>query len=159
MSLSHLTIYPRDDGSGRIAVGNAHEDGKRYGSWFVGHFVESDPTALSKTGHVEVQLRRHPAGSRRHAWSKNRHAHTLVVLIRGRFVVEFPHVEVVLEEEGDYSLWPPGLAHSWRAEEETLVVTVRWPSVPDDAVPVDPPHPLGSEKSTCSRDLRLPSKE
>lgn len=153
MTVSHLTIYPGDDESARIAVGNAHEDGKRYGSWFVGHFVESDPPALSKTGHVEVQLRRHPGGTRRNGWSKNRQAHTLVVLIKGRFVVEFPHVEVVLEEEGDYSLWPPGLAHSWRAEEDSLVVTVRWPSLPDDALPVDPPHPPGGAVSTGSRDV------
>jgi quercetin dioxygenase-like cupin family protein len=34
----------------------------------------------------------------------------------------------VLEQEGDYAMWGPGIGHSWHAEEDTVVITVRWPS-------------------------------
>ena len=33
---------------------------------------------------------------------------------------------VVLEEQGDYALWGPGLAHSWQVLQPSLVVTLRW---------------------------------
>lgn len=35
-------------------------------------------------------------------------------------------VEVVLEEAGDFALWGPGLAHSWRVLAPSVVLTVRW---------------------------------
>jgi hypothetical protein len=34
--------------------------------------------------------------------------------------------EVVLEEPGDFALWGPGLAHSWRVLAPSVVLTVRW---------------------------------
>jgi quercetin dioxygenase-like cupin family protein len=42
---------------------------------------------------------------------------------------------VVLTRPGDYVLWGPGVDHSWLAEQESVVVTVRWPSLPGYAVP------------------------
>ena len=33
---------------------------------------------------------------------------------------------VVLEEPGDFALWGPGLEHSWRVLEPSVVLTVRW---------------------------------
>jgi hypothetical protein len=36
----------------------------------------------------------------------------------------------VLKEQGDYAMWGPGTNHSWHAEEDSLVITVRWPSLP-----------------------------
>jgi quercetin dioxygenase-like cupin family protein len=41
---------------------------------------------------------------------------------------------VLLERQGDYVVWGPGVDHSWRAEEESVVLTVRWPSVAGYAV-------------------------
>ena len=35
-----------------------------------------------------------------------------------------------LEKEGDYAVWGPGIGHSWQAEEDSIVITVRWPSIP-----------------------------
>jgi len=55
---------------------------------------------------------------------------TLNILIRGRFVLLFPEKEVVLANEGDYVLFGPGVPHSFSSEEESLVMTVRWPSTP-----------------------------
>jgi quercetin dioxygenase-like cupin family protein len=37
---------------------------------------------------------------------------------------------VPLTRPGDYVVWGPGVDHSWRAEQDAVVLTVRWPSVP-----------------------------
>jgi quercetin dioxygenase-like cupin family protein len=44
-------------------------------------------------------------------------------------VLRFPDREVVLAREGDFVLFGPGVPHSFRSVEESLVLTVRWPSV------------------------------
>lgn len=51
------------------------------------------------------------------------------------FRLEFPRGDVVLAEQGDYVVWGRGVDHSWEAEEESVVLTVRWPSVPGYRVP------------------------
>jgi hypothetical protein len=43
--------------------------------------------------------------------------------------------EVALARPGNYVLWGPGEDHSWRAETDAVVLTVRWPSVPGYRVP------------------------
>jgi quercetin dioxygenase-like cupin family protein len=37
---------------------------------------------------------------------------------------------VLLEREGDYVMWGAGVDHTWRAEEDSIVITIRWPSLP-----------------------------
>ncbi|WP_443054032.1 signal peptidase I [Streptomyces sp. NBC_00670] len=59
----------------------------------------------------------------------------LLVLISGRFRMEFPDRTVLLAEQGDYVVWSRGTDHSWLAEEDSVVLTVRWPSVPGYAAP------------------------
>ena len=49
----------------------------------------------------------------------------------------FRELEVLLTREGDYVLWEPGEPHYWVAEEDTLIFTVRWPSLPGDSLPWD----------------------
>jgi quercetin dioxygenase-like cupin family protein len=72
----------------------------------------------------------HARGETRPEWSPPIAVQTLNILIRGRFVLLFPDHEVVLAKEGDFVVFGPGLAHSYRSEEESLVLTIRWPSVP-----------------------------
>ena len=59
-----------------------------------------------------------------------RKVRTLNILIRGRFVLLSPDHEVLLKNEGDFVLFGPGIAHSFRSEEQSPVLTVRWPSIP-----------------------------
>jgi mannose-6-phosphate isomerase-like protein (cupin superfamily) len=115
-----------------VVVGNAGVDGIAYGGWFVGHFVRpvDDPRA---TGDVEIKWGRHPPGDKRGAWSVCDEATWLAILVRGQFCVEFPDREVRLTREGDYVFVPPGIPHTARSEEESVVLTIRWPSVPGDA--------------------------
>jgi hypothetical protein len=112
--------------------GNTVDDGAARRGWFVGHFVDEDP--LRHSDAVEVKWARHPAGEARDGWVTGEARTALVVLISGRFRMWFRSgggepEEIVLAREGDYVVWVPGTDHTWRAEEATVVLTVRWPSV------------------------------
>lgn len=56
------------------------------------------------------------------------------LLVSGRFRVEFPERSVVLTERGDYVVFH-GVDHSWFAEEESVILGIRWPSVPGYSTP------------------------
>ena len=124
-----------------VLSGNAAaDDPVRYG-WFVGHFMPpaDDPRATSA---VEVKWAVYQGGEGRDGWGANREATTLAVLVRSRFRLRFPDREVLLAEEGDYALWEPGVPHHWTAETAAIVLSVRWPSKPDDSIRVpDPGNP------------------
>ena len=51
-----------------------------------------------------------------------------------RFRVELPGRDVLLARHGDYVVFH-GIGHSWLAEEESVVISVRWPSIPGYAIP------------------------
>jgi len=53
-----------------------------------------------------------------------------LILVRGRFRLDLSVASTTLEKEGDYAVWGPGIDHSWQAEEDSVVITVRWPSIP-----------------------------
>jgi len=121
---------------GAIYVGNANKDGAGDGGWILGHFrPEGD---LRHSGDVEIKWGVHARGDRRAEWVRGERRTALLVLISGRFRLEFPGRDVVLREQGDYVLWGRGVDHSWYAEEDSVVLTVRWPSVPGYKVPGRP---------------------
>lgn len=78
---------------------------------------------------------RAPRADERSQWGRGEKRTALLVLISGRFRVELPGCSVLQEEHGDYVVWGCGVDHSWFAEEESVVLTVRWPSVPGYAAP------------------------
>jgi hypothetical protein len=104
--------------------------------WFVGHFIKpaDDPRS---TGDVEIKWHTHPAGDLKPAWTKSIEATTLAILISGRFTFHFPDQEILLKQQGDYVLWTPGVFHRWQAEEESVILTIRWPSREEDVVTAD----------------------
>jgi hypothetical protein len=53
----------------------------------------------------------------------------MLLLVSGKFRLDLSVGSVTLEKQGDYVVWGPGIDHSWQAEEDSVVVTVRWPSV------------------------------
>lgn len=117
----------------RWHFGNASVDGAERRGWFVGQFMETDDVRKSKD--LEVKWGVHIAGDRREAWFENEERTTVVMLISGRFRIDLSVGTALLTEPGDYATWGPGIGHSWRAEEDSVVVTIRWPastSVPDD---------------------------
>jgi len=106
--------------------GNAAEAANDYRGWFLGHFIGA-PGDPGHSEAVEIKWGRHAAGEMRAAWSQC-DSSSLAILIRGRFVLGFEETEFVLQNEGDFVFWGPGIPHTWRAVEESLVITVRWPS-------------------------------
>jgi len=114
---------------GSWTAGNATDDSLDTRGWLVGHFI--DPTeCVRATTAVEVKWAHHPAGDRRSAWTKDDQRTTLVILISGKFRVDLTGGGKTLSRQGDYVMWGPGVDHSWQALAGSVVLTVRWPSVP-----------------------------
>ena len=119
----------------KVVFGNASVESLSRSGWFLGHFV--DPTDDPRsTPILEVKWGVHKAGDGRSEWAVNAEATTLSILIQGRFRLQFPEHEFLLSREGDYVLWLPGVSHSWSAEVDSTVLTVRWPSKPEDSIEV-----------------------
>jgi hypothetical protein len=116
----------------KVVFGNASVEGANRWGWFLGHFITPTDDPRS-TPILEVKWGVHKAGDGRNQWATNVEATTLSILINGRFRLQFPEQEFVLSREGDYVLWCPGVPHYWSAEEDSTVLTVRWPSKPEDS--------------------------
>jgi quercetin dioxygenase-like cupin family protein len=114
--------------SDQIYVGNATVDGSADAGWLLGHFKPPGDPRHSQD--VEIKWGVHPPGEERARWASGETRTALLVLISGRFRLEFPGRSVLLSEPGDYVVWGKGVDHSWQAEEASTVLTVRWPSVP-----------------------------
>jgi hypothetical protein len=111
-----------------VYVGNAGTDAPLDRGWIMGHFKEpGDPRHSTD---VEIKWGIHTPGDERLEWVRGEARTALLVLISGRFRVELPGRSVLLEKQGDYVVWGKGVDHSWVAEEASVVLTVRWPSVP-----------------------------
>jgi hypothetical protein len=117
-----------------VYVGNAGADAVESRGWLLGYFKpEHDPRHSDE---VEVKWAIHPKGDQRPQWVAAEQRSALLLLVSGRFRVELPGRTVLLAEQGDYVVFH-GLSHSWYAEEASVVVAVRWPSVPGYAAAQD----------------------
>lgn len=115
-----------------IYVGNATVDAPTDRGWLLGYF--KPPGDVRHSTDVEIKWGMHQPGERRAQWVTGERRTALLMLISGRFRVELPRRDVLLAKQGDYVLFH-GISHSWQAEEESILLTVRWPSVPGYAVP------------------------
>ncbi len=113
-----------------VVSGNAAVDGATHRGWFLGHFLEN-VCGLRATSAVEVKWGAYSAGEERSSWGMNERATTLCILFRGLIQFRFPRDEYLLACEGEYLIWSAGLPHRWKVLEESCVLTVRWPSIPE----------------------------
>jgi quercetin dioxygenase-like cupin family protein len=111
-------------------AGNAVDESGQYRGWLLGHFIDTAPDSVRKTDALEIKWGIHPAGQSRDAWTSGEKRSTLVIMVDGRFRVDLAVGSVTLKSQGDYLTWGPGIDHSWQAEEDSTVITVRWPSIP-----------------------------
>ncbi len=118
--------------AGRIHTGSAFADGPLNRGWLLGHFMPPGDPRHSDA--VEVKWGVHPRGDQRAQWVTGETRTALIVLVSGKFRIDFPEESVLLAGQGDYVLFE-GVGHSWYAEEESVILGVRWPSVPGYAVP------------------------
>ena len=110
--------------------GNATDESEDYRGWLVGHFIDSSHGPVRQTTNLEIKWGIHPTGQKRPEWTEGEERSTLVILVSGRFRVDLSGGSVTLERQGDYLTWGPGIDHSWQAEADSVVITVRWPSIP-----------------------------
>jgi hypothetical protein len=113
--------------TGAWHVGRAAVDSEDHRGWFVGHFMDDD---LHRSQDVEIKWGIHPSGDQRAEWQDDEYRTTVLLLVKGRFRITLSAASHILEHEGDYAMWGPGVGHSWEAEEDSVVITVRWPSIP-----------------------------
>jgi hypothetical protein len=112
--------------------GNANYDQVRGSGWFVGQFVPPELGLRHQTD-VELKWGVHPDGDKRsHPWA-TKGGTTISLLIEGQLRVTF-HVDgreqdVMLQTRGDYVAFGPAVVHSWEAFGDTIVLSVRFPSV------------------------------
>jgi hypothetical protein len=114
-----------------VVIGNAEEDRSLHAAtgWFVGKFVDAS-RGLASTGDVEIKWGVHPANDERRSPGKSECATSLALLVKGTFVLTFPELkhEVTLRKPGDYVIYAPSVLHGWKALEDSILVTIRWPS-------------------------------
>jgi hypothetical protein len=110
-----------------IYVGNAGADAPANRGWLLGHFKPAGDARRSDE--VEVKWAVHAKGDRRAEWVVGEQRSALILLVSGRFRIDLPGRSVLLAEQGDYVVFR-GVGHSWEAEEASVIVAVRWPSVP-----------------------------
>ena len=119
----------------RFSFGNAQQDTVPFHGWLLGHFVP-ERDQLRHSDDIEIKWGVHRKGAGDRSWTASRSATTISILVSGIDEIELPHQKFVLSVPGDYLIWDPGMPHRWRAVEDCTVVTVRWPSAPDDLVEV-----------------------
>jgi hypothetical protein len=116
----------------QIATGNVSDIAQR--GWIMGHFMEGPDWA--KQSGFEIKWGEHKKGGGKADFGVNKTAGSLDILVRGKY--KFVWLEdgversATLSAQGDYMYWPPGVAHRSEMLEDTLIITVRWPSVPGD---------------------------
>ena len=64
-------------------------------------------------------------------------AKSVGILVYGSFRMDFPDEKesFTLRDEGDYVFCNAGVTHSWEVLEDSLLITIRWPSTPNDQKP------------------------
>ncbi|MGI5826241.1 MAG: cupin domain-containing protein [Patescibacteria group bacterium] len=113
----------------KIYVGDIRQDSKDTRGWIFGHFMPEGSPGHSTD--VEIKWGEHKKGEKRDTWSLNGKAAMASIVVKGKMRVIFEDKDVVVKE-GQYLVAPPNIPHKWIVEEDCLVLTVRWPSLPAD---------------------------
>ncbi len=126
------SLVARMNAKSPFYFGNAKADQVRGSGWFVGQFVPAE-LGLRRQTDVELKWGIHPHGEKRSQPWANQNGATISVLIEGSLRVTF-HIdgtqqEVTLQAKGDYVIFGPEVVHTWEAIGETIVLSVRFPSV------------------------------
>ena len=58
----------------------------------------------------------------------SRNLRTSLLLVRGKWRLDLTVRTFTLERPGDYVVCGPGIDHTWKAEADSTMLTIRWPS-------------------------------
>ena len=109
-----------------IQTGNTELDAKN--GWFVGSFID-EKLGLRHSDDVELKWCKHVAGEERSEWVTGEARTTIGILISGKFEMIFRNQTITASKPGDFVMWGKGTDHKWRAVEDSVWLTVRWPSI------------------------------
>jgi hypothetical protein len=116
-------------------MGNAIAEGKR--GWFIGQFFPPE-AGLRSQSMIEVKWGQHQKGTCRASFAESRFGGTISVLISGRFLlrlmVDGAMREILLTDPGDYATFGAGVPHWWQALEDSVVISVRFPSIEGNSI-------------------------
>ncbi len=78
----------------------------------------------------------HKKGEEKKEIVANKKAKTISILIKGKFLIRFPedNKDVLLSEIGEYVFWDSMVYHNSEALEDSIVMTIRWPSITNDTL-------------------------
>lgn len=114
-------------------VGNAAADGIRGTGWFIGQFVPSDQGQRHQRA-VELKWGVHRRGDHRPGGEVTYDVVTTIsIIVRGAIkttiMANGEPVVVTLHNQGDYIIFGPGVPHEWEALDDSVVLSVRFPSI------------------------------
>ncbi len=100
--------------------------------WVLGHFIESQ--SLFHSTDIEIKWGVHKKGEKISTLKASTQAKSLAILLSGKICIFFPETNetTILEKEGDFALWNSGVFHNYEFIEDTTVITIRWPSIPNE---------------------------
>ncbi|GAA3628706.1 hypothetical protein GCM10022223_52710 [Kineosporia mesophila] len=108
--------------------GNATDDRDQKG-WLIGFFATGDQ-GVNYSEDVEIKWSDHRAGDVQTDWEKSQGT-SVGILISGRMRIHFNDGTADLDEQGDYVRFGPGVDHRFSTPTGGRLITVRWPSRPD----------------------------
>ena len=118
----------------KIISGNLNIDAKNNPDkrgWFIGYFM--DEGSPFKNNDFEVKWGVHPKGIIKPIAGTNMVAKSMTILIDGKVVIELPkNKKEILSKLGDYVFLDNGISHSSQALIDSITLTIRYPSIPDD---------------------------
>jgi len=102
--------------------------------WFVGHFI-GDSFGI-KSDELEIKWGAHKKGETFDKIRANKNGKSLSILISGKAKISFPDEkkEVILSNQGDFVFWEAGIFHTSKIIEDSVFLTIRWPSIPNDVI-------------------------
>lgn len=110
-----------------LKTGNAKVDGEDRRGWFMGSFFPKD--SINHQNDLELKWGFHPKDERRESLATDGDAKTMSILIKGKYELNFGEEKIILEKEGDYLFFTPNMPHHMLAHEDSVILTVRWPSL------------------------------
>lgn len=96
--------------------------------WIIGEFKDRELPYPFANKFFSLKWSKLSKGDKKPSPVAEEKAKTLTLLVTGKHRVNFPdeNESVLLQKEGDYVFFEPGIAHSWEAVEDNFTITLRF---------------------------------
>jgi len=126
-----------------ITTGNTITDGKEFRFWVVGGIerwckdnnipFDAAKFGLRNNSDIEIKWGIYDKGNERSVWASCSNMTGMSILLRGDSTFYFRDIhnhenrkEVRLASEGDYVIWKENVEHTWKMDEDSVFLTIRW---------------------------------